>query len=348
MDEPPTPISPEIREQINAIRNDATHSFNNPLDRGHEAAVAKLEELYRAGTGEKPSTPDPGDEASATTDAAPPLLELPPAPEGHHYDAGAVTELFDFASVQGIDQAAIRAWMTAGHDVLTQGVQLGPEAADAALAARFGDRADAVIADARYFLHALPAQTRVKVEAWLEETGMGDNVDLIAWAAGHGVRLYRNGIKEPATTRAAESAGDAVPGSPQFERPLPRHVRGTSAFMAPGPPDAHDPHLPERSLAMAQDDSDSEPAGITALLRRIGEKRAAFEDLLDHVAAVSNEEGHKLLTEHGIPEHAAPAVLKLAKLRGRSTSGVFDPLWGPERPGAVKPFLGSPKEGRPG
>jgi hypothetical protein len=129
-----------------------------------------------------------------------------------------VTELFDFATAQGIDQAAIRTWMTAGHDVLTQGVQLGPEAADAALAERFGNRADAVIADARYLLQRLPAQTRAKVEAWLEETGMGDNVNLIAWAAGHGARLRQQGVKPLASPRAAEDAGESVPGSPQFER----------------------------------------------------------------------------------------------------------------------------------
>jgi len=144
MDEPLTPISPEIREQIDAIRNDAAHPYNNPMHRDHEAAQAKMESLYRASTNETAIA----DEAAtlAAPPAPPPRLDLPPAPEGRSYDAPTVTEFVDMVASQGIDEATVNQWIVKGHERLAQGGALPPAAADVVLRERFGERLPAVTA----------------------------------------------------------------------------------------------------------------------------------------------------------------------------------------------------------
>ena len=177
MDEPLTPISPEIREQIDAIRSDAAHPYNNPMHRDHEAAQAKMESLYGASTNE----PAIADEAAtlAAPPAPPPRLDLPPAPEGRSYDAPTVTEFVDMVASQGIDEATVNQWIVKGHERLAQGGALPPAAADAVLRERFGERLPAVTADAQYwFDNSFRGETREKVAAWLDETGMARGVQL--------------------------------------------------------------------------------------------------------------------------------------------------------------------------
>ncbi|HZF03666.1 MAG TPA: hypothetical protein VE932_04965 [Patescibacteria group bacterium] len=196
--EPLTP-APEIAKlapsaitaRIAAIRElRKNHNEGSPE---HRSLSLDLEACYRAlhpedkaGDAAKAAAPSEG---KATTLAATAPLALPALPSElseRQYDEGVLRELGALVAAAGAESGLVDVlpmFAARGNGYLAAGTRPDPDETNAALEDLWGEEADARIDAARgeleHWLKQLTPAARAKVKAYLDETGLSDDVALI-------------------------------------------------------------------------------------------------------------------------------------------------------------------------